>query len=132
MSRSNIDKPFYVDVGTSIVAIRCQSNRDVLILYDYVHGGHHLIAKTEGICARMNEEVTRTRVREGGRAMNDYEKIASEIGKVKSAVCGISLDGLDEGTREIVNTQLGEAAMFLNSAQGYLEWKAEKESEMTK
>lgn len=64
--------------------------------------------------------------------MNDYEKIASEIGKVKSAVCGISLDGLDEGTREIVNTQLGEAATFLNSAQGYLEWKAEKESEVEK
>ena len=62
--------------------------------------------------------------------MNDYERIEAEIGKVKSAVCGISLDGLDEGTREIVNTQLGEAAMFLNSAHGYLEWRAEKESEV--
>lgn len=62
--------------------------------------------------------------------MNDYERIAAEIAKVKSAVCGISLDGLDEGAREIINTQLGEAAMFLNSAQGYLEWKAEKESEV--
>lgn len=60
--------------------------------------------------------------------MNDYERITAEIGKVKSAVCGISLDGLDEGTREIVNRLLGEAATVLNSAQGYLKWKSEKES----
>ncbi|MCQ2299950.1 MAG: hypothetical protein MJZ81_07505 [Bacteroidales bacterium] len=62
--------------------------------------------------------------------MNDYEKIASEIGKVKSAVCGISLDGLDEGTRDIVNRLLGEAVLHINNAEGYLEWKAEKESEV--
>ena len=62
--------------------------------------------------------------------MNDYERIAAEIGKVKSAVCGISLDGLDEGTREIVNRLLGVAATLLNSAQGYLKWKSEKESEV--
>lgn len=36
MGRSNYDKPFYVDVGTSIVAIRCASNHDVIIRYDYV------------------------------------------------------------------------------------------------
>ena len=30
VSRSNYDKPFYVDVGTSIVAIRCASNHDVI------------------------------------------------------------------------------------------------------
>lgn len=34
--------------------------------------------------------------------MNDYERIAAEIAKVKSAVCGISLDGLDEWTREVI------------------------------
>lgn len=57
--------------------------------------------------------------------MNDYETIAAEIGKVKSGVCGISLDGLDEGTREIVDKLLVEAATRLNSAQGYLEWVAD-------
>ena len=34
MSRRNTDKHFYVDVGTSIAAVRCQSNRDVLIRFD--------------------------------------------------------------------------------------------------
>lgn len=125
MSRSNTDKPFYVDIGTSIAAIRCQSNDDVLILYDYEHGGRDLLDTTERICDRMNEEVTRTKVR-GGKVMNDYERIAAEIGKVKSAVCGISLDDLDVGTKEIINGLLGEAAGLLNSAQSYLSWKAEK------
>ena len=36
MIRSNIDKPFFVDVGTSIAAVRCQSNRDVLDRFDHV------------------------------------------------------------------------------------------------
>lgn len=31
MSRSNYDKPFYVDVGISMVAIRCASNHDVIV-----------------------------------------------------------------------------------------------------
>lgn len=35
MSRSNYDKPFYIDVGTSIVAIRCASNHDVIVRYDH-------------------------------------------------------------------------------------------------
>lgn len=59
--------------------------------------------------------------------MNDYKTIVAEIGKAKSAVCGISLDGLDNGTEEIINRLLGEAAGLLNSAQSYLSWKAEKE-----
>ena len=127
MSRSNADKPFYVDVGTSIVAIRCQSNDDVVVRYDYVHGGRCMIDRAIERCDRMNQEVERTKVQAGGGVMNDYEKIASEIGKVKSAVCSISVDGLDEGTSEIVNKLLGEAAGHLNCAQSYLSWKAEKE-----
>ena len=56
MSRSNYDKPFYVDVGTSIVAIRCASNHDVLMRYDYSLRPHSLnFAK--GMCNRMNREV---------------------------------------------------------------------------
>ena len=56
MSRSNYDKPFYVDVGTSIVAIRCASNHDVIVRYDYVLLPHTLnLAKDT--CDRMNREV---------------------------------------------------------------------------
>ena len=56
MSRSNYDKPFYVDVGTSIVAIRCASNHDALVLYDHVVLPH-TIELIEKICDRMNKEV---------------------------------------------------------------------------
>lgn len=55
MSRSNHDKPFYVDVGTSIVAIRCASNHDVLVRYDYAWRPHTLNLAKE-ICDRMNRE----------------------------------------------------------------------------
>lgn len=56
MSRSNYDKPFYVDVGTSLVAVRCASNHDMLMRYDYSLHPHSLdFAK--GICDRMNREV---------------------------------------------------------------------------
>ena len=56
MSRSNYDKPFYVDIGTSIVAIRCASNRDVIVEYDY-EKCPQVIKFTEDICDRMNKEV---------------------------------------------------------------------------
>lgn len=55
MSRSNYDKPFYVDVGTSIVAIRCASNHDIIAQYDYVWYPHTL-KRAEDICDRMNRE----------------------------------------------------------------------------
>lgn len=56
MSRSNFDKPFYVDVGTSIVAIRCASNHDVVLEYDDVR--HPIVVElTKKVCDRMNREV---------------------------------------------------------------------------
>lgn len=49
-------QPFYVDVGTSVVAIRCASNHDVIERYDHVRHPHTLeLAKD--ICDRMNREV---------------------------------------------------------------------------
>lgn len=55
MSRSNCDKPFYVDVGTSIVAIRCASNRDVIV--EYAYEIHSLILQfAKKLCDRMNKE----------------------------------------------------------------------------
>ena len=57
MSRSNYDKPFFVDVGTSIAAVRCQSNRDVLDRFDHVRLGKAGIEMAEKMCDRMNAEV---------------------------------------------------------------------------
>ena len=55
MSRSNYDKPFYVDVGTSIVAVRCASNHDVVLRYD--HSLHPSVIKfARDACDRMNKE----------------------------------------------------------------------------
>lgn len=49
-------QPFYVDVGTSVVAIRCASNHDVIERYDHVRHPYTLkLAKD--ICDRMNKEV---------------------------------------------------------------------------
>lgn len=55
MSRSNYDKPFYVDVGTSIVAIRCASNHDVVCGLDHTRS-EHSIKLIEEKCERMNKE----------------------------------------------------------------------------
>lgn len=55
MSRSNHDKPFYVDIGTSIVAIRCASNHDVIVRYDYVWHPHTLHL-ANFLCDKMNKE----------------------------------------------------------------------------
>ena len=56
MSRSNYDKPFYVDVGTSVVAIRCASNHDVVWSADFVNGTDAIIFLIENACDRMNKE----------------------------------------------------------------------------
>ena len=52
----NPKQPFYVDVGTSVVAIRCASRHDVIERYDHVRHPHTLeLAKD--VCDRMNREV---------------------------------------------------------------------------
>jgi hypothetical protein len=56
MSRSNYDKPFYVDVGTSIAAIRCSSDGDIVDSLDH-NGSEYAIKIVERTCDRMNREV---------------------------------------------------------------------------
>ena len=74
MSRSNYDKPFYIDVGTSIVAIRCASNHDVVIQYDYAWSRDTLnLAKN--ICDRMNREA------EIGRRSRNCERSVGSLKK---------------------------------------------------
>lgn len=58
MSRSNYDKPFYVDIGTSIVAIRCASNHDAVIKLDHIRNKYN-IEWCERACDMMNTEVGR-------------------------------------------------------------------------
>ena len=55
MSRSNYDNPFYVDVGTSVVSIRCASNSDVIFEYDYTKCPQ-VIQFAKDDCDRMNRE----------------------------------------------------------------------------
>ena len=55
MSRSNLDKPFYVDVGTSTVAVRCASNHDVIMKYNHVRMPY-AIDLLSTACDRMNRE----------------------------------------------------------------------------
>ena len=56
MSRSNYDKPFFIDVGTSLVAVRCQSNMDVIYTFDH-RIGKYGIEMAEKMCDRINAEV---------------------------------------------------------------------------
>jgi hypothetical protein len=70
MSRSNLDKPFYVDVGTSIVAVRCASNHDVVLEYD--HSRHPFVIElAEKACDRMNREA------EIGRPRRNCDRFAT-------------------------------------------------------
>lgn len=55
MSRSNYDKPFYVDIGTSIAAVRCASNHDVVYRRDYMRYDG-AIKEVEELCDRLNKE----------------------------------------------------------------------------
>lgn len=76
MSRSNHDKPFYVDVGTSIVAVRGASNHDVIVRYDHVRHPHTLDLAKE-VCYKMNREVEVGRPRRNcdvGTADEQYER----------------------------------------------------------
>ena len=56
MSRSNYYKPFFVDIETSIIAIRCASDNDVIMEYDYVKCPQ-VIKLVKDVCDRMNREV---------------------------------------------------------------------------
>ena len=47
--------PFYVDIGTSIVAIRCTADDEVLIRRDHGWNGKFLIDEMIRVCAKMNE-----------------------------------------------------------------------------
>ena len=91
MGRSNYDKPFYVDVGTSVVAIRCASNHDVIVEYDYVRLPP-MLNITKELCDRMNKEA------EIGRPLRNCDVGAAEEQKKKdfgknalSMVCALNV-----------------------------------------
>lgn len=49
------DKPFYVDVGKSVVTIRCASNSDVIMAYNYAKCPQ-VIQFAKDTCDMMNKE----------------------------------------------------------------------------
>lgn len=76
MSRySKNGKPFYVDVGTSMVAVRCASNHDVIVEYDHARCPQ-IIKIAEDMCDRMNREVE---IYNSG----NYAKLREALVKVK-------------------------------------------------
>ena len=88
MSRSNCDKPFYVDVGTSIVAIRCASNHDIIVRYDHVLHPHTLNLAKE-VCDRMNKEA------ENGRPLRNCDVgTCEEQEKRFNSFCKTHLSGI--------------------------------------
>ena len=79
MSRSNYDKPFYVDVGTSVAAIRCASNHDIVDSLDH-NGSKYAIMIVEKTCELMNREVeisTEKQNREIAQMREALERILS-------------------------------------------------------
>lgn len=77
MSRSNYDKPFYVDIGTSIVAVRCASNHDVVLEYDHERLPQS-IGIAEAACDRMNEEAELSEERAVEHATRHAEAVARD------------------------------------------------------
>ena len=104
MSRSNYDQPFYVDVGTSIVAIRCASNHDVIIEKDHVAHGKWAIEEAHRLCDRMNQEaaIGKTKKPPLGlvpRYIRDGERVTEileAIGRYNDAGQPVPQEWLDE------------------------------------
>lgn len=86
MSRSNYDKPFYVDVGTSIVAVRCASNHDVVAKYDYIWCRDYL-KMAEELCDRMNKEAEIGRPPRNCDVGTPQEQAKRFMNYCKSKVC---------------------------------------------
>lgn len=86
--------PFYVEVGTSIVAIRCASNHDVVWRADHSVHGKATVDWAESVCTRMNQEAHRR-----------------ELSK------NTSKNGVDFG-------QLGNAAKLREALERLREWAA--------
>ena len=87
MSRSNIDKPFFVDVGTSIAAVRCQSNMDVLDRFDHVMLGKAGIEMANNMCDRMNAEVDKFIAAKDA----EIEKLKKENASLRVIVSGATV-----------------------------------------
>ena len=104
MSRRNYDKPFFVDVGTSIAAVRCQSNMDVLDRFDHVRMGKAGIEMANNMCDRMNAEVEKFVAAKDA----EIEDLKKENASLRVINCGNyyadgNLRAEIERLREIVN-----------------------------
>ena len=74
MSRSNYDKPFYVDVGTSVAAVRCASDDAALVRFCNDKSG---VFCAHEMCDRLNREAC---FRNGEAARWALREIMDRIG----------------------------------------------------
>ena len=86
MGRSNYDKPFYVDVGTSLVAIRCASNCDVIMTYNHVKCPK-VIQFAKDTCDMMNKEAEIGRPLRNCDVGTPQEQAKRFMNYCKSKVC---------------------------------------------
>ena len=68
--------PFYVEVGTSIVAIRCASNHDVVWRADHSVHGKSTVDWAESVCTRMNQEAHKREMRDAVTNCNQFGNAA--------------------------------------------------------
>ena len=82
--KKNTDNPFYVDIGTSVVAIRCSSNHDVVHRLDHAHSTGS-IDYLKQMCARMNEEALGLQKQVNAAAMREALEFC--IQQMDDAIC---------------------------------------------
>ena len=78
--------PFYVEVGTSIVAIRCASNHDVVWRADHSVHGKATVDWAESVCTRMNQEAHRRELSKNAPKNGaDFEQLG-DVAKLREAL----------------------------------------------
>lgn len=93
--KKNTDNPFYVDIGTSVVAIRCSSNHDVVHWLDHVYRKGS-IDYLEQMCARMNEEALGLQKQVNAAALREALESASNwcLNRLGNASYQVTVEGL--------------------------------------
>lgn len=84
MSRSNYDKPFYVDCGTSIAAVRCASNHDVVARFDHGVHGDWAIEEAGRVCDRLNAEAAKWREDAVNAVRSKLYRVASRLRSISA------------------------------------------------
>lgn len=95
--------PFYVEVGTSIVAIRCASNHDVVWWADHSVHGKSTVDWAESVCTRMNQEAHK---RECGESVTGSNQLRDALDKARRFIDSSPLMSIVDDTGTIVRGEL--------------------------